>query len=485
MSDTVSGKFAITWVRYDMPPDDAVPEYNVNPRVMAQVFTDASVPVTSEFDVPSDPYSITSEAPDVAMATDGTFVVTWQGPNVDYSTAINARMYDANGTPLADQFTVNTLGVGTYYTPAITMRSNKNFVIVWRQYRASTDSTIQGRRFDATGTKLGSEIKITGNDGYARMYPDVDVADTSGNFVVTWTADQLDTSQHGVYYARFNSSGTKLTADIQVNTTTINNQERSRVSMNPAGLYVIVWYDDNGNDTYGRRYTATGTASSVFTVNGAGTVALYPDVALDRDGNFIVVWQGYDDDPITHDFGIWGRQYAANGTAVATQFCVNNPGLAGRAIDNQLTPSVSRKAGSGEAVVVWTGYHGIAPSGGTYGIWHTKVVGSPAPTIVVTMTAPLSGSYAHGTVIPVSWNLTGAQAGATVNLFYSTGPNGTGTVYYISIGEIAAVNGSSSWNWDTATRPVDGAQPGTYYIGAYYWNGSATNGFGSTPFIIT
>jgi len=486
VADNIDGRFAITWVNGD---NTSVPV------VMAQVFAAAGTPITEQFIVPS--YGDqTSDMPDIAMAPNGSFVIVWQGPDIDYGQNIQARMFSADGTPLGDQFRVNALAADDFSDPAIAMRDNGAFVVVWRQlYDGTAFPAICGQRFTAAGAKTGTtNFVVNYISGHSAGSPDVAINRSTGAFTAAWQQYDVGAgSGWDVFFQRFTASGSKTGSVVQMNTYTTNPQTDPQVAVDDSGNIAACWVSAHQwvSGKYGivaRTFNSSGTAlCAEIQVNTASNNSLSASIACDRNGNFTVVWQAYDhpDDPITSDYGIIARQYNINGVVKTSQYVVNNPSLEHRGIDDQVTPAVSRNNGSGYWVAAWCGLRGIAPSGGISGVWHAQVAGNPAPSIVVTMTGPLSGSYVQGAIIPVSWSLLGAQAGTTINLFYSTGVNGTGTVEYISVGEITAANGAGTWNWDTSAHPIGGAQPGTYYIGAYYWNGAATFGYGSSSFRIT
>jgi hypothetical protein len=279
------------------------------------------------------------------------------------------------------------------------------------------------------------------------------------------------------------------------------------VSVSSAGLFVITWQsegqDGSGYGIYAQRYNGSGIAQGAnFQVNTyTANWQTHPDVALDRSGNFVIVWDTFgQDDPITADYGIWYRTYNAAGTALG-QGCVNNPGLTGRGILDQVRPAVSRNNGSGKSVCVWQGYQGIAPGGGVFGHWQGFIAANPPPSVIFTITSPVSGSYAAGSNITIRWSAYGVQPATyisgvlkpwTVCLSWSNQPNLTGTEHWVSVGVIEAVNGSSSWVWNTSiasTNPLPATTigAGNWYIVAYIWdpvNKVAHYGFTTTTFKI-
>ncbi|MCB0684626.1 MAG: hypothetical protein KDC32_27475, partial [Saprospiraceae bacterium] len=71
----------------------------------------------------------------------------------------------------------------------------------------------------------------------------------------------------------------------------------------------------------------------------------YPDVALDADGDLVIVWQslGQDGD----GFGVYGQRYDNTGAVQGGEFLVNTT-----TANNQLSPRVGMDA-SGNFVAVW------------------------------------------------------------------------------------------------------------------------------------
>ena len=76
--------------------------------------------------------------PDVGMAADGRFVVTWssqQDTNLNVSTldyGIYARMFNADGSGTSlGEFRINAVTLGNQLTPAIAVNATDNYVVAW------------------------------------------------------------------------------------------------------------------------------------------------------------------------------------------------------------------------------------------------------------------------------------------------------------------------------------------------------------------
>jgi hypothetical protein len=139
--------------------------------------------------------------------------------------------------------------------------------------------------------------------------------------------------------------------EFQVNTYTTRGQYRPRIGMDPAGNFVVVWYseyqDGSGTGIFGQRYDADGTPVGTETRINVYTTAdqRSPDIALDRDGNFVVVWHSLAQDG--SNYGIFGRRFDASGSPLGGEFQVNT-----YTTGYQYGPRVASDP-TGNFVVVW------------------------------------------------------------------------------------------------------------------------------------
>ncbi len=123
-----------------------------------------------------------------------------------------------------------------------------------------------------------------------------------GGFVVTWTDGSLlggDSSGFGIKAQLFDVNGDKVGSEFLVNTTTVNNQNSSVVSVLPSGRFAIIWTDASvtGGDTSsnairGQIFEANGTpVGSEFLVNTATTGSQSGAAITELSGGgFVVSW---------------------------------------------------------------------------------------------------------------------------------------------------------------------------------------------------
>jgi hypothetical protein len=140
-------------------------------------------------------------------------------------------------------------------------------------------------------------------------------------------------------------------SEFQVNIYTTAYQYDAAVVAGENGGFVVVWesdYQDGwGYSVQGRRYLVNGSAASgEFQVNSYTTGYQFdPEVAIDADGNFVVVWVSYYQDGSYES--VHGQRYNADGSTAGDEFQVNTNTLGG-----QDSPAVGMSP-NGDFVVVW------------------------------------------------------------------------------------------------------------------------------------
>jgi hypothetical protein len=295
--------------------------------------------------------------PSIAMVASGDFVVVYA--SVD---SIHGQRFNASGVAVGGEFKINT--DMTYHPklyPSVAMDSTGNFVVVWQSFDQDGNLWgVYGQRYDNTGTKVGSEFQVNTYTTSLQMYPEVAMSAT-GEFVVVWVSDGQDTSGYGVYGQRYDNTGTKVGSEFRVNTTVANNQTNPDVAINADGKFVVVWRDDaldgDGHGIFQQRYDASGTPLgtetqvNTFTFNHQRA----PAVAALPSGGHVAVWMSADQDG--DGFGVIAQRYNGTGAAVGTEIVVNTT-----TSGNQINPRVSYDQ-LGGFTVVWDGYHGTDSDG--------------------------------------------------------------------------------------------------------------------------
>jgi hypothetical protein len=311
-----------------------------------------------------------------AMDGAGNFVVVWETPDAD-GDGISARLFDSSGNPTSGEFAVST-GTGDQYDPWVAGDTNGDFVVVWTSYGQlnATNSEVYARRY-VGGNPAGPEFLVnTYTTGDQFVVGQSVAMSPSGEFVVVWTSVGQDGDGYGAFGQRFDASGNKLGTEFRVNTTTADYQSYPAVAMNESRQFVVAWqsYAQDG-DNYGvfaRRYDAAGAPLTGETpVNTYTTDSQHvPSIGTDRDGNFVVVWNSFDQDG---DFdGIFGRRFDAAGTPLTGEFPINT-----FTTSQQLFPTMAMDA-EGNFVCTWESFgQGGGPA--SFGVLARAFNSSAAP----------------------------------------------------------------------------------------------------------
>ena len=265
---TASGGFVIAWRSFGSVGDD-----NSDYCIQARPFDSAGVPISDQFQVNT--YTTQRQQyPAVAADDAGNFVVVWEnregaGGDTDYS--IQGQRYDSAGTPLGLQFLVNAYTPNSQFVPAVAMAPDGDFIVVWQSsggfFALDPDVSIQAQRFNSSGATVGGQFQVNTQTLNLQQFPDV-AMNSDDSFIVAWASQSsagTDTSARSIQARRFDSNGIPLGADFQVNTYTTNNQNFPEVAVDADGNFVVVWHSDGsfGTDTdsesvQGQRYAANG-----------------------------------------------------------------------------------------------------------------------------------------------------------------------------------------------------------------------------------
>ncbi len=245
----------------------------------------------------------------VAMDADGDSLVV-SGDYYGYS-GIFGQFFDSAGNlngPIAELVSAESNQTMTDVSVAID--ADGDFVIVWRMYDVYVmESAIIAQRFAADGETAGSEI-IVASQTLVLMQDEPDVAmDADGNFMVVWQEGEYGYGEGGIIGTFFNANGTTTGTQYPLVSAPADTLTRdASVAMDDDGNFVLVWeeYYDGAYPTpdsqsiLAQRFLADGTViGSPFIVaaDSGGAFPVLPEnpaVAMDADGDFRILWQeGY------------------------------------------------------------------------------------------------------------------------------------------------------------------------------------------------
>jgi hypothetical protein len=253
------------------------------------------------------------------------------------------------------EFRVNTFTPDEQKRPAVAVQPSGDFVIVWSsRYQDGSGFGVFGRRYNALGQPVTGEFQVnTATTNFQYNYGGGVAADRSGNFMVVWTssAPGQDGSGRGIMGRIYNPAGVPMTAEFPVNAFVAGAQNRAAVASLPGAQWVVVW-DSAGPDgsaeaIVGRKFDSAGRPlTGEFPINTfAPNRQIQPRVAADAAGNFVVVWQSYNQDGSR--WGVIGRRFNSAAAPLAGEFAISTV-----AYGDQRYPRVSTVP-DGRFAVVW------------------------------------------------------------------------------------------------------------------------------------
>jgi hypothetical protein len=312
----------------------------------------------------------------VSMDSTGNFVAAWASVDGGGNSDIYARRYDAAGNALGNEFLVNTYTTNNQTLPDVAVAPNGNFVITWSSTgQDGSEEGVYAQRYNSAGVAQGAEFRVNTYTTYSQTDSAI-AMDSSGNFTIVWQSGSAadnpspapqDGSSYGVYFRRYNSAGTALSGEVRANGTTTSFQGTPSIAMDNSGNFIVAWtyvtvdlFLNTNAEVYARRFSNSGTAlSSEFRVNQSTTrEQFFPEVAMDNVGNFVVTWASNHDDGVTLRTNTFARRYNNANTPVAQggEFRINT-----YTSGEQFLHSVAMD-GAGNFVVAWSS--GVSPSVG-------------------------------------------------------------------------------------------------------------------------
>ena len=321
--------------------------------VYARIFLESGQAKTQEFRV----NNITDHfqtKPQIAIADSGSFAVVWISYKVMQGANIAARLFDPNGNPLGNEFIVNTFNEGYQGEPDIAMDTQGNFVIVWQSWDQDGDGFgIFARKYSREGNPQGSPFQVNKTAVDDQMHPSV-AMDGEGNFSVVWTSFGQDDRLTGIFAQRISRLNEFLGPEFQVNITTQGWQDWPDIAMDRWGNFIICWHDirftADDYDIYARTFDKTAAIKGPeFRVNTyTQNRQMYPSIAADPQGNFTVCWQSENQDG--EDFGIYARIFDLYARPQGSEFLINT--IRDKSQEFPAVAMTSLQALS----FVWTGY---------------------------------------------------------------------------------------------------------------------------------
>jgi YD repeat-containing protein len=182
----------------------------------------------------------------------------------------------------------------------VALDADGNGMAIWSQGDSATDDILDVyyRRYIGTEGWTSETAEIDGTEQdteFLTTKPQLGI-DKNGNAIVVWGQRNTNPNQWArdiyanVYIAGESWTGPELLGDLNGTDST-----NVKISVNENGQAMAVWQqwtDSDGFGIFGKRYEpGSGWETDVVTLGDpAGTGGVYPNVAIDDDGNILVAW---------------------------------------------------------------------------------------------------------------------------------------------------------------------------------------------------
>ena len=193
--------------------------------------------------------------------------------------------------PIGEEFIVNTSTTSLQRDPQVTSDAAGNFVVVWTGTGYLGNYSIFGRRYDHFGAPTDLEFSVVPSEAFGK-FGDV-AAESDGDFVVVWTS--MDSDGYGIAARRYESSGLAAGSPIIVNVATSGTQ-RNPVVASSEGGFVVAWesYAQYGApiSLHGRRLDNAGVPQgSEFDLDSSAAVRATLALDVNAAGHGVAVWE--------------------------------------------------------------------------------------------------------------------------------------------------------------------------------------------------
>lgn len=248
------------------------------------------------------------------------------------------------------EFQVNTLTTNEQYLPSITSDAQGNFLVVWNS--AFGGSYVYGQRFDSTGTALGGELELNDSTLGIEISRSV-AADGGGDFLGVWEGDDTFGGDRYLSGRAFDPNGVPRGAAFPIDSSSpIESYDlRPQIAAFGEGKFVVTWQDyvDYELQVVGRIFDESGNPTSgQFAVSQSPEdTNRYPDVAGSGD-EFVVVWEHSK----VGGAGVLlhARRFDSGGDPIGEEFQISESSSG-----EQIQSSVAMDS-TGRLVIAWNAY---------------------------------------------------------------------------------------------------------------------------------
>ena len=217
-------------------------------------------------------------------------MILWSSQTGPTTAGVYGQLFDSTGSQIGSEFEVTPLGGD----PTVSGIANGGFAASWGIPDDGDIFGVAGQTFDQNAAMVGSSFQVNTYTTSLQGSPSQATL-SNGNYAVTWESYGQDGSSAGIYSQVFSASGAKVGGEFQVNDFTTNTQWQASVSAFADSKFVVTWTSDDQDGSQGGIFgrvidsnnlpagtTSSGAAttlSGALTTNSPGSTSSPPVVA--------------------------------------------------------------------------------------------------------------------------------------------------------------------------------------------------------------
>lgn len=241
------------------------------------------------------------------------------------------------------------------YDPQIVFDAVGNGAAVWSQFDGLRKN-IWASRYTASTTTWSAPVLVETNNGGDADFPQL-ALDSAGNALVVW--EQSDSTRRNIWANRYTAANQRWGIAQLLETDDVSFANAPHLAIDADGNGMVVWEQSDGShkSIWARRYNVVNSQWEVADVIEISSEdANAPQISVDANGNFIAVWRGYDG--IVHKrYNLWSNRYVAGagwGVAALISNNTTDPGAVSDPLvsGNADTPHVAMDV-AGNALAIW------------------------------------------------------------------------------------------------------------------------------------
>jgi hypothetical protein len=260
--------------------------------------------------------SVTSQAASSGQGLDVWADLSPQDGTSALYASLTGRGIGSGETPIL----ISPSGLAFQQSPRVT-RIPSGYLVAWQA--DGLDGSMLGafaQLLDRSGQPVGNRIQVNTTTEKDQRDPAVD-SDPSGNTVIVWSSYEQDGDMGGIYGRLFDSNGSPLTGEFQVNSETVGHQEMPQVAYLPGGNFAVAWQTHPIGNIPGAlsfRVFSRGGAGLTNEIRFPGRVGIISrvvDLAATPTAGLRLRWglEGLDGSHL----GFFSQEFGATGNAVS------------------------------------------------------------------------------------------------------------------------------------------------------------------------